>query len=542
MYDFKILSALIALFLVIIVGGYTIFRCSSDKKNSFLVGLIAILFILVGHFIEITAANADQAFTGIRVQYIGSSFVMPFFLFFVADYCDFKIKFVFRAITMCISMMLIFVAWSTNITGLLYESFFYDIDNTRYLMYEPGKLSLVVKLIPLVYAIFCLFMLVRRIKSTRGRYRTNLMIILASIFVPYTADLIYMIFAIFGAAKDTIYLVPQAFSVLALLNYIGIVKYDMFDAIPLAAAAAMDTISDAFLLLDDDLSCLSYNRTAVSLFPWLPSWPKGQPVFTSPGWPEELSVATFDELRQNREQRIDYSHRVDYSLAVADDDLREFNANINPALPQALNTHNAKKAALWSVVIQDITESKNFVKRLEEAAYTDTLTGLYNRRHFGEIAAPFIERAHRLNTSYYVIICDLDLFKRVNDTYGHLAGDEVLRSTANILKTTMRSYDLLARWGGEEFIMLITDPDELSALSMANRLRQSIENAEFHYMEHTIKITISLGIAKNDSDCDFTELTRRADEALYASKQNGRNLVTLWNETEIQSKATDGVK
>jgi diguanylate cyclase (GGDEF)-like protein len=184
---------------------------------------------------------------------------------------------------------------------------------------------------------------------------------------------------------------------------------------------------------------------------------------------------------------------------------------------------------MWSVLIRDVTESANFIKRLEEAAYTDKLTGLYNRRHFSEIATPFIERARRSGMPYYFMIVDIDDFKDVNDIYGHLAGDVVLRGMAQVMKQTVRPYDIIARWGGEEFCLIITDIDEAGVLRLAERIRYGVETYECEFMGKPLRVTISLGVAKNDDDCDITELTMRADEALYTAKNTGKNRVVMWS-------------
>ena len=517
--DFTLISTLIALILVVFVGGHAVYQCTSEKRNNFLLVVLSIVFILIGSVIEVTSANTFEAFIGIRIQYIGSSYVFPFFLFFVADYCEVKIPRLIKAIPLTISTLMMLGAWTTNKTGLLYASYYYDSVKTHYILYSPGKLNLVFKAVPLLFLLACVVILGRRILASRGQYRSNLIIILVSAFAPYFADILYTFMVIFGGGNEhALYLVPHAMAAMALLMYLGIMKYDMFDAIPMASAVAIDTIAEAFLLLDRDFSCVSHNQAAAALFPWVKDMPRGTPIFKSISWPKELSPSVFVSITH------DEPYRVEYTMDSVQTGPRDFRANINYAMPRS---HKSKNE-MWSVLIQDITEQKSFVKRLEEQAYTDTLTGLYNRRHFAEIAAPYIERARRLNTPYYVLICDLDHFKRVNDEFGHLAGDEVLRNTASILKSTIRSYDILARWGGEEFIMLITDPDESSALGLAERVRTNIENSVCEYMGRHLKITVSCGVARNDEKTDLTELIRRADDALYDSKQTGRNKVTMW--------------
>jgi diguanylate cyclase (GGDEF)-like protein len=286
-------------------------------------------------------------------------------------------------------------------------------------------------------------------------------------------------------------------------------RYDI-DVDAVAAVVAMDTISEPFILLDGERCVLSSNNAARALFPWLRELPRDESVHTHSGWPEELSESVFT------------GENISVEFALREDD-RRFSASVNPTFAR-----RRLGRAMWSVLIRDVTESANFIKRLEEAAYTDKLTGLYNRRHFSEIAAPFIERARRSGMPYYFMIVDIDDFKDVNDAHGHLAGDAALRGIAQVMKQTVRPYDIIARWGGDEFCLILTDIDEAGVIRLAERIRRGVEAFECEFMGKPLRVTISLGLAKNDDDCDITELTMRADEALYTTKNSGKNRVVMW--------------
>jgi diguanylate cyclase (GGDEF)-like protein len=184
----------------------------------------------------------------------------------------------------------------------------------------------------------------------------------------------------------------------------------------------------------------------------------------------------------------------------------------------------------WAIVIADVTDSVNLVNRLEAAAYIDVLTGIYNRRHFAELAAPFIERAIRQQSPYYIMMLDIDFFKNVNDTYGHLAGDEILKMTAARIKKTIRSYDLFARYGGEEFIILLTDPIERDVLALADRIRVGVSEMVCEYAGNTIRVTCSIGVAKNTENCTLDDLIDQSDRAMYHAKGTGRNRVCMFGE------------
>lgn len=156
-------------------------------------------------------------------------------------------------------------------------------------------------------------------------------------------------------------------------------------------------------------------------------------------------------------------------------------------------------------------------------AYTDPLTSIYNRLHFGHFLDAEIDRVKRYGGTFSIIFFDLDRFKEVNDEYGHLVGDEVLKRVAEIVEKANRNADIFARYGGEEFIILAPATDIAGARVHAERLRNDIEHHRFSEISH---LTCSFGVAEYKPDADdVTSLFKRADTALYNAKKLGRNRV-----------------
>jgi diguanylate cyclase (GGDEF)-like protein len=169
--------------------------------------------------------------------------------------------------------------------------------------------------------------------------------------------------------------------------------------------------------------------------------------------------------------------------------------------------------------------------QLWDMAVTDSLTGLYVRRYFMVKLQEEIHRAERYGKRLSVIMADLDRFKKINDTYGHDAGDRALKTISQFLQKNIRDVDAIARYGGEEFVMLIPDADKEAAYCLAQRLREELGKVKF---EDLPPITISLGIATFPSDStDIEELIKKADAAMYEAKQKGRNRVVKYS-TAIQ--------
>ncbi|MEJ2553664.1 MAG: diguanylate cyclase [Gammaproteobacteria bacterium] len=169
---------------------------------------------------------------------------------------------------------------------------------------------------------------------------------------------------------------------------------------------------------------------------------------------------------------------------------------------------------------------KEALDSLAEASHRDGLTGIYNRRFLEEAIAKEFNRARRYGGTLSVAMLDLDHFKLINDTHGHLAGDEVLRTISKHLENMGRSMDTLGRYGGEEFAVLLPETTLDGALTSAERVITSIENTVISHGETSIRITVSVGIAQYHSDMTrYEELIQEADDALYEAKNAGRNCV-----------------
>lgn len=171
---------------------------------------------------------------------------------------------------------------------------------------------------------------------------------------------------------------------------------------------------------------------------------------------------------------------------------------------------------------------KRAKEKLLIMATTDELTGLYNRRYFIERLNNEFERFKRFQSKFSFLMIDIDLFKNINDNYGHKCGDLVLQKTSEAMGKTLRSYDILARVGGEEFAIILPETDIKSAETIAERLRKRVYENSIQYEDIEIKITISIGVTQsyiNDKNID--DIIVRADRALYISKEKGRNSVTV---------------
>jgi len=178
-----------------------------------------------------------------------------------------------------------------------------------------------------------------------------------------------------------------------------------------------------------------------------------------------------------------------------------------------------------------VMETKKQIESLEAMATRDGLTGLYNHRHFRQELAKELSRAERYGRPFSLVFVDVDHLKKYNDTHGHLAGDEVLRTVASLLSGQVRKDTLVARYGGEEFVILLPECDSLVAGSISESIREAVESHVFSGEETQPlgRLTLSLGVACYPYDATNAEsLIDRADQALYQAKNGGRNRVCVW--------------
>lgn len=163
------------------------------------------------------------------------------------------------------------------------------------------------------------------------------------------------------------------------------------------------------------------------------------------------------------------------------------------------------------------------LRQISDMAIRDELTGVYNRRYIMERIGEETQRCIRNGSVFTVCLIDIDLFKRINDTYGHLAGDLVLQSVAEAASGALRQTDFFGRFGGEEFIMVLTDTTAEGARITAERVRQKVEQLTFPDISPELRVTVSIGIAEHVRRTEPLATFKSADDALYEAKENGRN-------------------
>ncbi len=217
----------------------------------------------------------------------------------------------------------------------------------------------------------------------------------------------------------------------------------------------------------------------------------------------------------------DFQDNIDYqnSFDIPDNILDEIQKNIEEIITNFPVPEDNKL---------DVIKKINFMySRTRYLSLTDALTGLYNRRHFDNTIEREFMRSKRYGGDLSLAIIDIDFFKKINDTYGHLCGDYILKEAAYLIMDNFRKTDFVFRYGGEEFVVILTETNLESSKIPLERLRAKIAEYPFVFNGQPLHITVSTGVSSNNAET-IEEFLDNADKALYRAKQTGRNKVEIF--------------
>ena len=328
--------------------------------------------------------------------------------------------------------------------------------------------------------------------------------ILAGIGVPFVANLIYTFQLIPGWRKDYS---PIGFACTGIVIFVGIFRYRLVNLMPIARSLVMDYMDDGICVLDRTGLIIDVNQALTGIV--------GNAVEDLVGKPAGVALSFWKGIPDGD---APYSTAITVPGAAG---RRSYDLRVvRLARPQGQTIGRL-------VTLHDVTERNRLLAVVEQMAITDPLTGLYNRRHFARRADEELERSHRLGHPVALMMLDLDHFKLVNDTRGHDVGDQVLVAVAGLLRAQLRRIDLLARFGGEEFVILLPETGPVPARAAAERIRLQMAGEPLPTTEGPITMTTSIGLVcvAGTSTLTLTEMLHSADRALYGAKQAGRDAV-----------------
>ena len=355
-----------------------------------------------------------------------------------------------------------------------------------------------------------LILLVRAYLLSKGLLRRQTVFLLVGLLIP----------VLVSVAADVLgwnplqYVDEPAFSVVFTIVLFGwaTLRFNDFYLLPLAADVIIKNMADGILVTDVEGLIIFSNAAAQQVIGKTEAQLNGFPLGgVLANWLQEA----FHAWEMGKEE---------VQLIVGEGDAQYFQFKISNL------SGNSAESIGSLLTLSNNTTQKNYEKRLFELAICDPLTGSYNRRYFYEMTQAYFNQMLRSARPLSIMMLDLDHFKHINDTYGHLKGDLILQKVTAVCKNLIRNQDIFSRYGGEEFVLAMPETSLKHALVVAERLRRAIEGLKDEV--ENIPITASIGVAETSGEAELSldVLLHRADEAMYVSKHAGRNRVTDWTE------------
>jgi len=517
---------------------------------------IHIMFLLAIEFVIIWSINTvmryllpgNGFFNSLVMSYIGICLLPPCFLLTAYFFSHSDKSFKFNQILLFIIPFLTLILAATNAGHKLFvvkPDFLLDLN-------EYGPYFIIHSIYSYGCTVLALFYFIKFAVNNSGFFSKQAVLIILGSAVPLAVNILGTV-KIMSLSEFEL---CSSFSVTMIFFWLAIIRYDFLNVLPVALQLVVNQISDGFLLVNKDYLLMDYNITIETMFSGILTLKKKEDIFVLT---KKMNLSE-EKIRELSQQAANERRTliIEKEMRVKDFD-KHFIIEITPM-------YSKKKYIGTIYLFKDITESKQYLIALEsknrelddvnaalnvqneiiellnvkfkELAETDALTAVYNRRFFDEYYGIEMKRAvnqvehnlaENMRTTFCVAILDIDDFKKVNDNFGHLAGDHVLVQLAQIVKTITFERDIVCRYGGEEFVILFTKTNREGAVRTAEKIRAGVEKQQFAYDEATknLRVTVSIGFAAFGDGCETEKnnVIKLADDRLYIAKKTGKNKV-----------------
>lgn len=491
---------IVAVFLSVLAVIVVHLKANVPGKKWLELALLAMAWWNLCSMLATSSTTLHEMIIWSKIEYLGANTTAPFLLLFFLNYPT--VRFRLSKIRSAAIFLLPVITILMVMTNELHYQFWTDFtplpEITNGYDFEHGIFYWVALTFNYTCGTIAVIQIVKNIIQFRGIYRLQFSIMLIASVFPYAAGLIYSLGSNPFPGLD---ILPIAFSIAGMGIVISVVFLRLFELVPIGRNVLVENMQDGLIVIDRTMQIVDINPAACRLL---------KPVCLSIGDP--ISKAGLEITNQF----VNYGTRIE--IEWGKDNRRYLEVTTNPLIDQIGNNVGTLG------VIRDISELIQMRQRLENMATHDALTGLPNRPFFYDRFDLALANAQREKKKFCILSLDLDKFKNINDNMGHLVGDEVLVEVAKRLSSTLRKTDTVARFGGDEFTILLWEIiDREAAIHVAEKLLDAIRKP-YSIEGKQLHLTASVGIVLYpDHGEEVRQLIKCCDEALYFAKENGRN-------------------
>ncbi|WP_175637882.1 sensor domain-containing diguanylate cyclase [Metabacillus schmidteae] len=499
-------------------GVLNLYLCSSVFLRRHQYSNIAQFFILYTTSISVycfasafglMATNLEQIKFWTIILYIGLPFSPLLGLLFIMKYLGIKLTSKKVIVLLTIPVISLVMVATNDLHHLHYRVFEVDPNlGAPYIHQEIGIWYVVHGIFTFSCMFVAFLLLLSRWRETAKIYRLQLLALMFGQLVPMVTAFIYLI----GLTPPGVDPVPMVLWLSSLLYLWSINSSRLFTLTPIAKDTIFNSINDGVIVLDESYRLIEFNKACEIMFPRINQSMLGMEF---EGVWLRLSGSSFPI-------NIEASSSFTKEIQLSSDRIYQVRTS---------SLQHAKHDKGLLIIFTDITELKRLQIKLEQLAYYDELTQIYNRRAFFQKSEQEFAGAKKRSEPFTIILIDIDYFKRVNDTYGHHVGDQLLKHVVKICQTQLSEGELFARYGGEEFVLALNGYTALEGKEIANKLRRYVETKPLQTDENLVYVTLSSGVAEATKEKEETlnQLLNHADKALYTAKHEGRNQVQVYN-------------
>ncbi|MBM7665993.1 diguanylate cyclase (GGDEF)-like protein/PAS domain S-box-containing protein [Solibacillus kalamii] len=483
----------------------------TNIANYFIFYTAAISIYCFASAMTLISTTLEQISFWNTILYIGMPTSATLGLLYVMSYLGFKLSFRRSMLILLIPFITIIMVATNHWHHLHYRVFELDPNLGAPFVYQEIGMWYMVHGVYTFASMFVAFLLLlSHWKETAKAYRPQLIALMFGQLVPILTAFLYLN----GLTPAGVDPVPMILWLSSLLYLWAINSSRLFRIMPIAKDTIYNSINDGAIVLDESYRLIEFNQASKAMMPNLNKSMFGNNFVKF--WKEQTGEALPFKLVADGV--------ATQEIKLCSEGMERIYQVRITSLDQARN----RKGLL--LVFTDITEVKRLQEKLEQQAYNDELTKIYNRRAFIQQSEQDFEAARETGLPFTVLLMDIDYFKRVNDTYGHHVGDQLLVHVVKVCQTQLQEGHFFARYGGEEFVIALKGYKEAEGITLADRLRGAVEKAPLMTEAGNLSATLSIGVAevKDWTEETLYQLLHKADTALYAAKEEGRNLVKVY--------------